>query len=85
MQYGKHFRVNRRDNKYTLLLVLYVTGRAMEILWGISWKAAAVVTESDQDMMATVAHEIAHCYEIGDNTGGSINESKPGSLWYGRY
>ena len=33
-----------------------------------------IVTESDTDMLATVVHEIAHCYKIGDEyEGGSLN------------
>ena len=51
---------------------------------------ATIVTESDEDMLATVAHEIAHCYEIGDEyEGGSINMSinpaphgMSGTDWY---
>ena len=35
---------------------------------------ANIVTESDSDMLATVVHEIAHCYKIGDEyEGGSLN------------
>lgn len=35
---------------------------------------ANIITESDGDMQPTVAHEIAHCYNIGDEyPGGAIN------------
>ncbi|MDR2035876.1 MAG: hypothetical protein LBP91_04300 [Coriobacteriales bacterium] len=37
---------------------------------------ASIITESDGDMQPTVAHEIAHCYFVGDEyPGGSINNS----------
>ncbi len=39
-------------------------------------KPANIITESDEDMEATIAHEIAHCYKVGDEyTGGSFNPS----------
>ncbi len=35
---------------------------------------ANIVTESDGDMQATVAHEVAHCYKVGDEyPGGTMN------------
>ncbi|MEG2152143.1 MAG: hypothetical protein RRZ71_02665 [Clostridia bacterium] len=35
---------------------------------------ANIITESDGDMQPTVAHEIAHCYQVGDEyPGGAIN------------
>lgn len=37
---------------------------------------ANIITESDGDMQPTVAHEIAHCYNVGDEyEGGSINNA----------
>ncbi|MCL2112089.1 MAG: hypothetical protein FWH32_07595 [Clostridiales bacterium] len=37
-------------------------------------KPASIITESDGDMQPTVAHEIAHCYYIGDEyPGGALN------------
>ncbi|MEG2315349.1 MAG: hypothetical protein RSC91_03970 [Clostridia bacterium] len=37
---------------------------------------ANIITESDGDMQATVAHEIAHCYQVGDEyPGGSMNNA----------
>lgn len=37
-------------------------------------KPANVVTESDEDMLATVPHEIAHGYNVGDEySGGTLN------------
>lgn len=39
-------------------------------------KPTNIVTESDEDMLATVSHEIAHCYGVGDEySGGSIRMS----------
>lgn len=37
---------------------------------------ANIITESDGDMQPTVAHEIAHCYSVGDEyPGGAINDA----------
>ncbi|MDD3244006.1 MAG: hypothetical protein PHD32_09820 [Eubacteriales bacterium] len=37
---------------------------------------ANIITESDGDMQPTVAHEIAHCYNVGDEyPGGAINNA----------
>ncbi|MEG2950571.1 MAG: hypothetical protein RR946_07765 [Clostridia bacterium] len=37
---------------------------------------ANIITESDGDMQPTVAHEIAHCYSVGDEyPGGAINSA----------
>lgn len=39
-------------------------------------KPANIITYSDADMLPTVAHEIAHCYQVGDEyDGGSYNNS----------
>ncbi len=39
-------------------------------------KPANIITESDGDMQPTVAHEIAHCYLVGDEyPGGTINNA----------
>lgn len=64
-----------RDNKYTLIVGFVRDRQGDGDTMGYTYgRPATVVTESDQDMMATVAHEIAHCYEIGDEySGGSIN------------
>ena len=64
------------DNRYTLIVGFVRNrqgddGSTMGYTYGMP---ATIVTESDQDMLATVAHEIAHCYEVGDEySGGSIN------------
>lgn len=44
-------------------------------LMGYTFGAPAnIVTESDEDMLATVAHEIAHNYDVGDEyPGGALN------------
>ena len=37
-------------------------------------KPTNIITYSDKDMLPTVAHEIAHCYDVGDEyNGGSFN------------
>ncbi len=37
-------------------------------------KPANIITYTDKDMFPTVAHEIAHCYQVGDEyDGGSLN------------
>ncbi|MCR4750187.1 MAG: hypothetical protein K5877_10410 [Lachnospiraceae bacterium] len=39
-------------------------------------KPTNIITYSDPDMLPTVAHEIAHCYQVGDEyDGGSFNNS----------
>jgi len=66
------------NNKYELIIGFVLdrqgaTGTTQGYTYG---KPANIVTESDKDMWATVAHEIAHCYGIGDEyTGGSIRMS----------
>ncbi|HHW49727.1 MAG TPA: hypothetical protein GXX14_14075 [Clostridiaceae bacterium] len=65
-----------RDNRYTLIVGFARDwqgegGKYAGYTYGMP---ATVVTETDQDMMATVAHEIAHCYDIGEEyPGGAIN------------
>lgn len=43
---------------------------------------ATVVIESDSDMEATVAHEIAHCYDIGDEYDGGAYVERPNPMPY---
>jgi hypothetical protein len=64
-----------RDNKYTLIVGFVRDRQGDGDTQGYTYgMPATIVTESDEDMLATVAHEIAHCYEIGDEyEGGSIN------------
>lgn len=39
-------------------------------------KPTNIITYSDKDMLPTVAHEIAHCYQVGDEyDGGSFNNA----------
>ncbi len=39
-------------------------------------KPTNIITYSDKDMLPTVAHEIAHCYQVGDEyDGGSFNSN----------
>ncbi|NSW90687.1 MAG: S-layer homology domain-containing protein [Firmicutes bacterium] len=80
-----------RDNKYTLIVGFVRDRQGDGSLQGYTYGLpATIVTESDEDMLATVAHEIAHCYEIGDEySGGSINMNinpapygMSGSDWY---
>ena len=65
-------------NKDYALIVGFVrdnpqNGRLCGYTFGLP---ANIVTESDSDMLATVIHEIAHCYNIGDEyEGGSLNLS----------
>lgn len=83
-----------KNNDYELVLG-YVRNRQGEngTTQGYTYGLPAnVITESDGDMMPTVAHEIAHCYYIGDEyDGGSINNlinpapfEMEGKDWYDR-
>lgn len=50
-------------------------------------KPTNIITYSDKDMLPTVAHEIAHCYQVGDEyDGGSfnINVNYPPNEYSGR-
>ena len=65
-----------KNNDYELVLG-YVRNRQGEdggtqgYTYGLP---ANIITESDGDMRPTVAHEIAHCYNIGDEyDGGTLN------------
>jgi len=80
-----------KDNKYTLIIGFVRDRQGDGDVQGYTYgMPATIVTESDEDMLATVAHEIAHCYEIGDEyEGGSINMSinpapygMSGTDWY---
>ncbi|MBR6328738.1 MAG: hypothetical protein IKR68_03730 [Lachnospiraceae bacterium] len=63
-------------DKYDIILafVMYrqdATGCGQGYTYG---KPANIITLMDKDMLPTVAHEIAHCYEVGDEyDGGSYN------------
>ena len=59
-----------KDNKYTLIVGFVRDRQGDGDVQGYTYgMPATIVTESDEDMLATVAHEIAHCYEIGDIRG----------------
>ena len=67
---------NTGNDKYDIILafVMYrqdATGNGQGYTYG---KPANIITLTDLDMLPTVAHEIAHCYEVGDEyDGGSYN------------
>ncbi len=75
---AKNLQAKGKDGKdeYDLILA-FVPDRqgAEENLQGFTYgKPANIITESDEDMQATVSHEIAHCYKVGDEySGGSFN------------
>lgn len=75
---ARNLQAKGKDGKDTYDLILaFVPDRqgAESNLQGYTFgKPANIITESDEDMQATVAHEIAHCYKIGDEyAGGSFN------------
>ncbi len=63
-------------DKYDIILAFVMfrqdaTGNGQGYTYG---KPANIITLTDRDMLPTVAHEIAHCYEVGDEyDGGSYN------------
>jgi len=67
------------DNEYTLIVgfIRYPVAdmvKEMGILGFTYGMPANIVCESEPDLMATVVHEIAHCYYIGDEyPGGGLN------------
>lgn len=75
---AKNLQAKGKDGKdeYDLILA-FVPDRQgeEENLQGFTYgKPANIITESDEDMQATVSHEIAHCYKVGDEySGGSFN------------
>jgi len=75
---AKNLQVKDKDgkDKYDLILA-FVPQRqgAQGNLQGYTYgKPANIITESDEDMEATISHEIAHCYKVGDEyTDGSFN------------
>ena len=61
------------DNDYTMILAFMPipAGNTLGYTYG---GAVAISCESELDMQATVVHEIAHCYDIGDEyQGGHLN------------
>lgn len=65
------------NNDYELILGFVRDRQGDGSLQGYTYgKPANIITESDGDMQPTVAHEIAHCYNIGDEyPGGAINNA----------
>ncbi len=64
------------SNDYELILgfVRERQGQDQTIQGFTYGKPSNIITESDGDMQPTVAHEIAHCYDVGDEyPGGAIN------------
>lgn len=66
------------NNDYELILgfVRNRQGESSNIQGYTYGSPVNIITESDGDMMPTVAHEIAHCYDVGDEyPGGTINNA----------
>ena len=82
-QYKLWLALNRRQNKanpYDQIIGFIEKGIRLpdnKILQGYTYGVPSnVVVNSDQDMQATIAHEIAHGYNVGDEyRGGSYNLS----------
>ena len=63
------------NNEYTMIVGFMRNPTKEGILGFTRGDYATVVCESEPDLMATVVHEIAHCYIIGDEySGGHIND-----------
>ncbi|MCL2050791.1 MAG: hypothetical protein FWG91_03520 [Lachnospiraceae bacterium] len=64
-----------RSNDYTLIVGFIHDAADYGTILGYTFGSpATVVVESEPDMLATVVHEIAHCYNIGDEyEGGHLN------------
>ncbi|MDR0490777.1 MAG: hypothetical protein LBH28_05990, partial [Oscillospiraceae bacterium] len=65
------------DKAYTIIIGFIRDGPDNGRLCGYTYGLPAnIVVESDSDMLSTVVHEVAHCYNIGDEyEGGSINNN----------
>jgi len=63
------------NNDYTMIIGFMATP-TMEGYLGYTYGGeATIVSESEPDLLATVVHEIAHCYKIGDEyLDGSLND-----------
>lgn len=64
-----------RSDPYTLIIGYIrdsaLNGRVLGYTYGMP---TSIVVESEPDMLATVPHEVAHCYKIGDEyEGGHLN------------
>jgi len=63
------------NNDYTMIVGFMATPTMQGYLGYTYGGEATVVCESEPDLLATVVHEIAHCYKIGDEyKDGSIND-----------
>ena len=84
---------NGKD-KYDIILAFaqYRQGEDGNLQGYTYTRPANIITYTDGDMLPTIAHEIAHCYEIGDEyNGGTYNpevnlppNGYEGSPWTGR-
>ena len=64
-------------DRYDLILAFVMYRQDQGAGQGYTYgKPTNIITYSDKDMLPTVAHEIAHCYQVGDEyNGGSFNNS----------
>ena len=63
------------NNGYTMIVGFMRTPTTQGFLGYTFGDVATVVCESELDLLATVVHEISHCYLIGDEyEGGSLND-----------
>jgi len=63
------------NNDYTMIVGYMRTPTTQGYLGYTYGGEATIVCESEPDLLATVVHEIAHCYKIGDEyAGGSLND-----------
>jgi len=63
------------NNDYTMIVGYMRTPTIQGYLGYTYGGEATIVCESEPDLLATVVHEMAHCYKIGDEySGGSLND-----------
>ena len=64
------------NNDYTMIVGFMRTPTKQGYLGYTYGDTATIVCESEPDLLATVVHEIAHCYKVGDEyPNGSLNDS----------
>jgi len=64
------------NNDYTMIVGYMRTPTTQGYLGYTYGGEATIVCESEPDLLATVVHEIAHCYKIGDEySGGSLHDA----------
>ena len=67
-------RQQTQDNEYTLIVGFMPTPNSIGYLGYTYGMPGNIVCESEPDLLASVVHEIAHCYKIGDEYyDGSLN------------